>query len=387
MSTRFRRISTFCLTIMLLICFYNTDIEAVKLNNVYVGSLSVSAESAVLIDASDNTLLFSKNADTRMPMASTTKIMTALVAIEHGDIDGIITIPPQAVGTEGSSIYLYEGERLTLRQLLYALMLESANDAAVAIAIEIGGSIEGFSKMMNKKVAELGLTNTNFVNPHGLDHQNHYTTARELAIITSAALKNELFREIVSTQKTTIPLNDTEDVRLLINHNKMLRNYDGTIGVKTGFTKRCGRCLVSAAERDGLQLIAVTLNAPNDWNDHTNMLDYGFNSYVNVTLAEQNTYRLVLPVTGGNDNTLVCTNTESIKSTLPSAHGEIICHIEAPRFVIAPVSAGDHIGNITYYCDGKIIGESRLIAVSTINATTPKGGFWNFILRLLGLNN
>ena len=157
--------------------------------------------------------------------------------------------------------------------------------------------------------------------------------------------------------------------------------------VKTGFTKRCGRCLVTAAERNGLCLISVTLNAPNDWSDHTNMLDYGFNSYVSINLAEQNTYRLVLPVTGGNDNVLVCTNTKAIKALLPVSHGEIICRVEAPRFVLAPISAGDHIGKIGYYCDGKLIGESPLIAVSTINSITPKNGFWSFILRLLGLNS
>lgn len=386
MPSPFRYLVFFLIVFILFICVLTPDIYALKFSNVYVGSLSVSAESAVLIDASDNTLLFSKNADVRMPMASTTKIMTAIVAIENGNIDSTVTIHRDAVGIEGSSIYLYAGEKLTLRQLLYALMLESANDAAVAIAIEIGGNVETFSKMMNDKANELGLKNTHFVNPHGLDNENHYTTARELAIIAADALKNEIFREIVSTQKITIPLNETEGVRLLINHNKMLQNYNGAIGVKTGFTKRCGRCLVSAAEREGLQLVAVTLNAPNDWNDHKNMLDYGFASYVHITLAKQNTYRLVLPVTGGNNSTLVCTNTKEIKTTLPLSHGEITCIVEAPRFIIAPVTEGDYIGKISYYCEGKLIGESPLSSVSTISATTTKSGFWNFILRFLGLN-
>lgn len=380
MLTRFRY-TTFCLLIFILICFFAINTSAERINNIHVGSLSISAESAVLIDASDNTLLFSKNADTRMPMASTTKIMTALVALENGNTDSIVTIPKEAVGVEGSSIYLYEGERLTLLQLLYALMLESANDSAVAIAIEVGGSIDGFAKMMNDKATELGLTDTHFVNPHGLDHSNHYTTARELAIITSEALKNKIFCEIVSTKKITIPLNETEGVRLLINHNKMLQNYEGSIGVKTGFTKRCGRCLVSAAERNGLRLVSVTLNAPNDWNDHTKMLDYGFTSYVHITLASPNTYRLAIPVVGGNDNILICTNTMEMQATLPSLHKEIVCCVEAPRFVLAPIEKGAHIGTISYYCDGKLISESPLISVTKITSSASKSYIWDFILN------
>ena len=169
---------------------------------------------------------------------------------------------------EGSSVYLAQDEVLTLKELLYALLLESANDAAVAIAMAVDGSVDAFADRMNRYAAQLGLKDTHFVNPHGLDDDAHYTTARELALITRAALENPDFREIVSTQKTVIPLRGSEGVRLLLNHNRLLREYDGCIGVKTGFTKKTGRCLVSAAERDGVMLIAVTLGAPDDWNDH-----------------------------------------------------------------------------------------------------------------------
>ena len=224
----------------------------------------VSAKSAILIEASTGEVIWSENPDQRLPMASTTKIMTALVAIESGDVKRTVSISPLAVGVEGSSVYLYANEKMTLEDLIYAMLLESANDAAAAIAIEVGGSIEGFADMMNERASSLGLSNTHFENPHGLDGETHYTTARELAIIAREAYSNEILKGIFSTYKKTIPLNETEGVRLLINHNKLLKSYDGATGIKTGFTKKSGRCLVSAAERDGLEFIAVTLNAPND---------------------------------------------------------------------------------------------------------------------------
>ena len=192
-------------------------------------SLSLSAESAVLMCAENGEVYFSKNADAPLPMASTTKIMTALVALENSDVTDTVQIDRRAVGIEGSSVYLTEGEMLTMENLLYALLLSSANDAAVAIAIEIGGSTEGFAELMNAKADEMGLENTHFDNPHGLDSENHYTSARDLAKITAAALENETFSKIVSTYKTTIPC--ISGTRVLINHNKLLRSYDGAVGV------------------------------------------------------------------------------------------------------------------------------------------------------------
>ena len=206
---------------------------------------SVSAKSAVLINAEDNGIIFSHNCNEKLPMASTTKIMTALVALENCPLDEKIIVDASAVGVEGSSVYLQKGEVLTLRQLLYALLLQSANDAATAIAVHVGGDVEGFARMMNEKAQKLGLHNTHFTNPHGLDDENHYTTAYELALVASAALKNPEFQKIVSTVKTEIPKGN--EARYLVNHNRLLREYDGCIGVKTGFTRRCGRCLVSVS--------------------------------------------------------------------------------------------------------------------------------------------
>ena len=190
-----------------------------------------SAKAHILLEASSGAVLAQKNADARLPMASTTKIMTALAALDALPLDTTVRIPAAAVGVEGSSVYLAQDEVLTLKELLYALLLESANDAAVAIAIAVDGSVDAFADRMNRYAAQLGLKDTHFVNPHGLDDDAHYTTARELALITRAALENPDFREIVSTQKTVIPLRGSEGVRLLLNHNRLLREYDGCIGV------------------------------------------------------------------------------------------------------------------------------------------------------------
>ena len=236
------------------------------------GTPTVSSQSAVLMDARYGLVLFEKDADRRLPMASTTKIMTALTALANAAPETVIRTAPEAVGVEGSSVYLSEGEELTLEQLLYALLLQSANDAAAAIAVGVGGSIAEFADLMNAQAQRLGLTDTHFANPHGLDADGHYTTARELAVITREALSHPLIRKIVGTRRATIPQGENPDARLLVNHHRLLRTYPDAIGVKTGFTKKSGRCLVSAAERDGVTLIAVTLNAPDDWRDHTAML-------------------------------------------------------------------------------------------------------------------
>ena len=378
MSKLFKFLSAF-LSLILLIWVCAPLIGATDIKQ---GEISVSAKAAVLIDASDDSILYSKNADSRLPMASTTKIMTALIALEYGNLDRSYIIPDAAVGIEGSSIYLVRGEKMTLRELIYALMLESANDAAQAIAIIIAGSVDAFADIMNRRAEELGLKNTHFTNPHGLDHEDHYTTAYDLARLASFALKNEAFREIVSTNKKTVPFNHGEGTRVLVNHNKMLRTYDGAIGVKTGFTKRCGRCLVSAAQRDGLTLVAVTLNAPDDWRDHTAMLDWGFDNFVRVSLADAETFKMPLPICGAKDPQVICTNTQAITVTLPRGHTTISCVVEAPRFLFAPIGQGDAVGKLMYYCDGRIIGESVLCTTAAVSPQNIKKGLWSRIMAL-----
>ncbi len=315
------------------------------------GAYDVSAQSAILIDAASGQVLYAKNEQARLPMASTTKIMTALCAVELGEVGQTVTVSPEAVGIEGSSIYLYENETLTLEQLLYALLLESANDAAAAIAIALCGSIEAFADCMNQRAAELGLENTHFENPHGLDGEQHYTTAHDLALIARAALENPTLRNIFATRKITIPLNGTQGARVLINHNKMLRYYEGAIGVKTGFTKRSGRCLVSAAERDGLTLIAVTLNAPDDWSDHTRMLDAGFAAVERVTLCDSGEFQSMLPVAGGKEGYVIVRNAYAASLTLARDRGAMLCTVELPRFLYAEVASGETVGSLVFRCD------------------------------------
>ena len=234
---------------------------------------STSATSAALYDANSGIFLYEKNADERRGMASTTKIATAIVAIESGRLDETVTVSENMIGAEGSSLYLKAGEELSVKELLYGLMLRSANDAAEALAIHLSGSVDAFVLKMNELAERLGLYHTHFENPHGLDGKMHYTTAKELALLSAYAETNEIFREVVSTKSTRI--GSGESRRLLQNHNKMLSQYDGACGIKTGFTKKCGRTLVSSYYNGGVHLICVTLNAPDDWRDHQRLLDYG----------------------------------------------------------------------------------------------------------------
>ncbi len=237
----------------------------------------ISAKSYVVMEQSTNSVIFSKNMDVRMKPASTTKILTAICAIENARLTDLVTVSKNSAYQEGSSMYLKEGDKITLENLVYGLMLNSGNDAAVAIAEHIGGSVEKFSNIMNNKAKDIGAKNSNFENPNGLDSDNHYVTAYDLALITSYCLNNEKFSEIVSTKSKVIKGTDGLN-KYLSNHNKMLHLYPDCIGVKTGFTKKSGRTLVTSAKKEGIKIIVVTLNAPNDWSDHKKLLDRGFAS-------------------------------------------------------------------------------------------------------------
>lgn len=252
------------------------------------GPPSIDAAAAVLIEQSSGRILYQKNADVQLPMASTTKIMTAYSAIVHGDLDEEMQVPASVVGVEGSSIYLEEGERLSLEDLLYGLMLRSGNDAAEAIALMVGkGDRQRFIEMMNMDAAALGLSATHFENPHGLPADGHFTTAFELAKITAAAYNYSAFAQIVQTKRHVIPWDGHEFDRAMVNKNKLLTSYEGANGVKTGYTKAAGRCLVSGAKRNGMQLIAVVLNCPDMWNASEALLDYGFAQFEMVDVLDQ----------------------------------------------------------------------------------------------------
>lgn len=344
----------------------------------------VSAECALLLDADSRATLAEKNADKRMAPASTTKIMTALVALEKCDVNKTVEISPDAVGVEGSSVYLFAGEKIKMIDLLYAMLLESANDAAAAIAIEVGGSIEDFARLMNAKARELGLCDTNFTNPHGLYDEEHYTTAHELALIAAEALDNEAFRRIVASKKhTLIPVEG--NTRMLYNHNKMLSLYKDAIGVKTGFTKKSGRTLVSAAERGGLTLIAVTLNAPDDWNDHAKMLDAGFDSYERF-LVVRSGFSVPHDIVGGTESYVMLTNPEEISLTLPRGARDRLSLVAEPfaRFSFAPAKKGDTAGKVALYLDGERLYEGELVYASDIPRKKATTGIIEWIKKLLG---
>ena len=342
---------------------------------------SVSGRSAVLYQPETGIFLYSKNANARLPMASTTKIMTALVALESCDFEEIVEIGEESVNIEGSSAYLKAGEKLTMEELLYALLLQSANDAATAIAYHVGGSIEVFSDLMNEKAKSFGLQNTHFTNPHGLDNEEHYTTARDLSIITAKALENESFKQIVSTYKKTFATDNRS--RTYVNHNKMLRMYEGCIGVKTGFTTKSGRCLVSAAERDGLMFISVTLDAPNDWKDHKAMLDLGYQSLVKISLADPKEYCYKIPVINGEKDFITVKNPLGASVILENKEHAENCYLKLVKYAIAPINEGDILGEIIFTVDGKSEAKLSLVAEENVLVKKEKG----ILRRFLSLFN
>ena len=351
-------------------------------------SLAPGAKSAILVECGDlptgseggqMRVIWAKNDGERLSMASTTKIMTALVVLDKMPLDRRLTAIEGTCGIEGSSIYMRVGETFTVEELLYALMLQSANDAAALLAVETAGSIEAFAAMMNEKAAALGLQDTHFENPHGLDGETHYTTARDLAALSCAALSVPQFREIVSTVRRTI--GEGESARTLVNHNRMLTTYDGAIGVKTGYTKKSGRCLVCAAERGGVTLVSVTIDDGDDWRDHAAMLDYGFAGLESVVLCEAGELSRELPCVGGTANAVRVANAERVSATLAKDHGAITVTLYAPHFLFAPVTAGDTVGTAVFRCGGREIGRCALTAQSASEYIQKKG----FFERLLDL--
>ncbi|SER46027.1 D-alanyl-D-alanine carboxypeptidase family protein [Salipaludibacillus aurantiacus] len=254
----------------------------------------VSAHGAILMEQESGRILFEKESNTRMRIASITKIMTAVLAIESGKMEETVTVSSRAFGTEGSSIYLTEGEKISLEDLVYGLMLRSGNDAAIAIAEHVGGSVEGFVYMMNEKAREIGMEETLFANPHGLDdHEDHYSTAYDMALLTQYAMKSPQYREI-SASKSYRSVTAEDRIRVFNNKNRLLTQlYKHSTGGKTGYTKRAKRTLVSTAEKEGMELIAVTINAPSDWHDHMNLFEWGFDSYEMSTLVKEGTVKKV----------------------------------------------------------------------------------------------
>lgn len=311
------------------------------------------------MDADSGRVLYEQNADARMLIASTTKIMTALVAIREGDLADVVTVKREATLTEGSSMYLKEGEQLTLETLLYGLMLCSGNDAAVAIADHVGGSQAGFVKLMNETARELGMDSSSFANPNGLDDENHYSTARDMAVLARAAMENETLVRIVSTRTVTI------GGRTMTNHNKLLAYMDGCIGLKTGYTRAAGRTLVSCGTRNGQRLIAVTLQDGNDWADHQALYEYGFSTYPARRAAVLGEALDSAAVQGGLAATVPLVAADSF--SWPVAAGEALeTRIELDAPLTAPLSAGTKAGQAVFTLDGREVGRVDLLCGKSV---------------------
>ncbi len=327
-----------------------------------------SGSSQIVIEVESGRVLSSYNKDMRLEMASTTKIATAIVAIENSDVNDIVDITKEMVGIEGSSIYLKEGERWKLIDLLYGLMLQSGNDAATAIAIHVGGSIKGFVDLMNEFANKLELKNTHFDNPHGLHSNNHYTSAYDLAAITACALRNPLFAEIVSSKYHEIEGGEFLQARTIYNKNKLLSSFEGANGVKTGYTTDSGRCFVGAAKRNGMQLVSVVLNCYDMWGRTKTLLDLAFREYTYCKIGDSSENLEELSI-GGEDVAL------RLESDIfyPIKNGEK----ENFRYEFSPsesypetLNAGDCVGSLNVYDDNRLIFSRKII---TINEIKHKG--------------
>lgn len=327
--------------------------------------VETSARSAILIEKETGRVLLHANCREKLPMASTTKVMTALMALEKGQLDDGVTVGRNAYGVPGTSIYLSLGERITLRDLLYGLMLASGNDAAVAIAEHIGGDVEAFCQMMNDRAAELGCTDTCFLTPHGLPASGHYTTAYDLALIASEAMKHELFREMVSTKRASIPWEGRSYSRILHNKNKLLSTYEGATGIKTGYTRAAGRCLVFGAKRDGLEVIGVVLNCGNWFDEAARLMDLAYERYCSFTALDAGEMVRVLPVKNGTQETVVIAAGERLCGPIPKDAVPVL-EYDLPDEIAAGVSQGDPIGRASMLLNGEVLATIPLVVSETL---------------------
>lgn len=338
---------------------------------------ALSAQSALLMEVQSGQVLFAQNEDERLPMASTTKIMTALVAVEQGDPRQLCVVSKRAAGTEGSSLYLKAGEVYTLEQLLYGLLLRSGNDAAAVIAESVGESEENFVQLMNETARRIGLNNTHFDNPSGLDGDTHYTTARELALLTAYALQNEEFCRYFGAKQYVIEQAPTHEGRTLVNKHRLLTSRQDVIGGKTGYTKASGRCLVTAAHSGGMTLVAVTINDPDDWADHEELLDWGLESHECVELSEKIPVQRV-PVAGGGSLEVRAAQPSFV--VLPRGEGQklqVVCAL--PRFCYAGVGLLEPVGEASVTLRGEELARLPLVCWQKDIPSSGKRGIWELI--------
>lgn len=315
--------------------------------------LAVSAKAAILMHADSGRVLYEKNADEHMLIASTTKIMTAIVVLEHCELDDLVEVDSRSAGIEGSSMYLKAGESYTVEDLLYGLLLVSGNDAASALALHVADSMEEFAELMNAKAAELGMTESSFKNAHGLDEEGHYSTARDMAKLAAYCMGNEDFARIAGTVSHTV------GEQTLVNHNRLLREYDGCLGLKTGYTMAAGRTLVTCAERDGARYVCVTLNDPDDWDDHKALYDWAFANYSFAEVIPAG-LSYEVPLISGAEMTAQA-ETEGAAYALIQNGESYDMELELPAFAFAPISEGERAGRAVACSDGQEIASVRIV--------------------------
>lgn len=348
--------------------------------------VDTSATAFVLYCADNGKVLLSEDEDTRLPMASTTKIMTTLLTLEAAADENRVMEFTEEMVAEGSSMYLRIGEKVRLYDLAVGMMMQSGNDAANAAAIGIAGSIDAFAALMNEKARQIGMTNSHFVTPSGLDEEEHYSTAHDMALLMAYALKNDDFAYL--TAQTSMEVHFVYPADRFVtytNHNKLLRLYDDCIGGKTGYTDQSGRCLVSAAKREGMTLIAVTLDDPDDWDDHIALYEYGFENYTAVTPTDEDHS---IRVMGGTADDVNLYSNDAQPLIVPKKDGDSIkTQVFLPPFVYAPTEEGTVAGKVVYTLNGSVIGESPLYYSESVAYDDRKRGFFEWLKDLLRIRN
>lgn len=373
------------LTLLCLLYFLWPLSRINKYGIVSAQTLNVSAKAACLMIPDSTDIIFAKNEREELPMASTTKIMTSLILLETLEACGNkeVELTDEMVRIEGTSMGLMPKDVVSLDALAKGMLLCSGNDAANASAIAIGGSIDNFVKMMNEKAEQIGMHNTHFVTPSGLDSGNHHSTAYDMAILGSYAMENKSFVSIASQKSARVEFINPPKTVSIRNHNKLLRLYEGCIGVKTGFTKAAGRCLVSCAQRNNVKLIAVTLNAPNDWDDHKNMLDYGFANTINVSFNDQQT-KAEVPVRGGTANEVSACGVSTFSHSFKKGdEARVKRVVEVQECCNAPVEKGQIVGKVVYYLDGKEIGKNEILAEVSIEKVKEEKNFFKKTIEFI----
>ncbi len=349
-----------------------------------VDSPLVTARSAILMDQSTGRILFSKNAHEQLPIASTTKIMTAILAVESGRMEEIVTVSEYASLVEGSAVDLEAGEQKTVEELVYALMLRSGNDAATALAEHLGGSVEKFAEKMTRRARELGATQSSFLNPHGLHAEEHYSTAYDLAVIGAHAMSLSQLREVIAQREKKISWTGRPYDRILRNQNKLLQMYETANGIKTGWTSQAGRCFVGAAARNGWQLVSVVLNAPQMWEDTVRLLDFGYAHYRWETVVEIGRPLKTVGVQGGMEERVVLLSGEHLGLPLKENEAELLrFHFAVPEQLRAPLQEGEKVGSLQIFFGSQQVGEVPLVAAKEVRRKGLGGLIWGIFDRLI----